>query len=177
MNTRFLAERAEAIHSSRIESARLTAQLDSERAISARLLESCDQLLDDACQHVQLSSHLGEYTSAFLDIKTCCERAALLGSIRATTKMVWDGGVEMTHASTIKLIRLMMAQHGFVFRDPGEGKTGWNGYAMMVPHVDTREQLDRVVRTHREDMNMEVWYLAELVAVLMAVVKYLQENP
>lgn len=167
-----MIERDDAIR----ESARRMAELATGKALSRRLLQTLDSPGRTARQHVYLSSYLGDYTSAFLDSKTCCERATLLGCIRATTKMVWDSGAAMPCHMTTKVIRTMLAEHGFVFRDPGEGATGWAGYATMVPDLDPLEQLDRVVRTHRRDMNVEVWYLTELVGVMIRIAKYLEEN-
>lgn len=139
ISARFLTDRDAAI----VESARLRAELTTEKAKFQRLLDTHESSTGTTRQHVYLSSYLGDYTSAFLDSKTCCQRAALLGCIRATTKMVWDSGAEMTYEMTMKVIRTMMAEHGFVFREPGEGETGWRGYATMVPDVDALEQLDR----------------------------------
>lgn len=173
ISTRFLAERDDAVRARLLESVRAAEAQATEQAISARLLPPHDS----SRQQVHLSSDLGVYTSAFLDSKTCCERAALLASIRATTKMIWDSGANMPFEMSMKVIRTMMAEHGFVFREPGEGETGWNGYSAMVPDVDVLEQLDRVVRTHRADLGAAIWYFTELVAVLYRIVKYLEENP
>lgn len=173
ISTRLLKERDEAVLAARVELARLSAELVTEKAISARLLQPRD---GSARQHVQLSLYIGEYTSAFLDSKTCCERAALLASIRVATKMVWDSGTGMPFETTLKMVRVMLAEYGFVFREPGEGETGWGGYSMMVPDVPVREQLDRVVRTHRVKLGEDLWYFTELVTVMYRIVKYLEEN-
>lgn len=149
ISTRFLTERDVAVRAGLVESIRLTAALAIEQATNTRLLQQLDELVSRSRQHVQLSSYLGEYTSEFLDCKTCCERAALLGSIRAKTKSIWDSGSGMHFEMSMKVIRTMMAEHGFVVREPGEGRTGWNGYASMIPDVDVLEQLDRAARTHR----------------------------
>lgn len=74
------------------------------------------------------------------------------------------------------MVRTMMAEYGFAFREPGEGETEWSGYSMMVPDVTVLEQLDRVVRTHRALLGVELWYFTELVTVMYRVVKYLEEN-
>lgn len=177
ISARFLTERDVAVRAGLIESIRLTAALATEQAANTRLLQEREELVSRSRQHVQLSSYLGEYTSEFLDSKTCCERAALLGSIRATTKGIWDSGSGMPFEMSMKVIRTMMAEHGFVFREPGEGETGWHGYALMVPNVDVLEQLDRAARTHRADLGAAIWYFTELVAVLYRIVKYLEENP
>lgn len=71
----------------------------------------------------------------------------------------------------------MMGQHGFRFRDPGEGRTGWGAYTMMLKNVPVAEQLDRVVRTHRAELGATGWYLNELTAVMWRVEKYLVANP
>lgn len=173
ISTRFLAERDDVMRASYVESARLTAELATERATGARLLQ---QRNDSTRQPIQLSWYLGDYTSAFLDGKTCCERAALLASIRVLTKITWDSGTGMTFEVTTREIRKMMAQHGFEFREPGEGETGWGGYSMMMPDVPVLEQLDRLVRTHRDSMGAPMWYFTELITVLFRIVKYLGEN-
>lgn len=170
ISTRYLTERDEAIRA-------LMAELATEKAKGARLLKLQEGLVGSAKQDVYLSSYLGEYTSAFLDSKTCCERAALLGCIRATTKIIWDSGAEMDWKMKTKVVRTMMAEHGFVFREPGEGRTQWTEYATMVPDVDVLEQLDRVVRTCRAHLGEARWYFTELVGVLFRIVKYLEENP
>lgn len=170
ISTRYLTERDEAIHE-------LTSELATEKAKGARLLKLQEGLVGSAKQHVYLSSYLGEYTSEFLDSRTCCERAAMLGCIRATTKILWDSGVEMEWTVKTKVVRTMMAEHGFLFREPGEGRTQWTGYATMVPDVDVLEQLDRVVRACRGNLGEADWYFTELVGVLHRIVKYLEENP
>lgn len=173
ISSRLLKERDEAVLASRVELARVSAELITEKAISARLLEPRD---GSARQHVQLSSNIGEYTSAFLDSKNCCERAALLASIRVACKMVWDTGCGLPFETTMKMFRTILAEYGFVFREPGEGETGWGGYSMLVPDVAVLEQLDRVVRTHRAELGVDMWYYTELVTVLYRIVKYLEEN-
>lgn len=178
------------LHAAQTELARLTAELATERAISARfqqdrdaaVLESARLAATDAArrhspQHVQLSYYLGEYTSEFVDRKSAAERAALRGGIRATTQTIWNSGLGLTWEKTIAVIRGMMAAHGFVFRDPGEGRTGWGAYTMMLKNVPVAEQLDRVVRTHRAELGAVGWYLNELTAVMCRVEKYLEANP
>lgn len=177
--TRILKERDEAIRAAQIELTRLTAELMTERAISARLQQEHDEELKkqpSARQHVVLSSYLGDYTSEFLDAKTTSQRAALLASIYSTTKMIWDSGAGLSWEVTTQMIRMVMAQHGFVFREPGEGQTGWDGYATKVPDVGAVEQLDKVVRTHRDELGATGWYLNELTAVLLRVGQYLERK-
>lgn len=53
-----------------------------------------------------------------------------------------------------------MSQHGFEFRDPGEGQTGWDRYATKVPGVTTPE---RVARTHRDELGAVGWVVFERV--------------
>lgn len=170
ISARFFSERDDAVSATRLA----TAELATEKEITARLLQQHDRLRAYTRQHVQLSSYLGEYTSAFLVNKTLSERAALMGAIQATTKLIWDSGAGLSWVATTKAIRVMMGQHGFVFREPGEGKTGWGGYAIMVPDVGVLEQLDGVVRTHRAELGAEGWYLNELTSVL--VLEYLENN-
>lgn len=142
----------------------------------ARLFQERHQILHDARQHTVLSSHIGDYTSEFLDSKSAYERAALLGSIHATTKTIWDTDTIFGYPGIIQIIRTMMAPHGFVFREPGEGKTGWDGYALNVPQVGAIEQLERLVRTRRVKLDAEQWYLLELTTVLQRVGEYLEAN-
>ncbi|KAL0634533.1 hypothetical protein Q9L58_006552 [Maublancomyces gigas] len=173
ISTRLLKERDEAVLAGSVELARLSAELVTEKAISTRLLQPRD---GSARQHVQLSSYIGEYTSAFLDSKTCCERASLLASIRVACKIAWDSGFGLPLERT-KIFRAMLAEYGFVFREPGEGETGWGGYSMLVPDVPVLEQLDRLVRTHRVKLGESLWYFTELVTVMYRIVKYLEETP
>lgn len=173
ISTRFMHDRDTAV----AESARLSAALATEQAISARHLKAHDTLLLGARQHVQLSHYLGEYTSEFVDRKSATERAALRGGIYSVTQTIWNSGLGLSYEKTIVVIRAMMATHGFVFRNPGEGKTSWGPYTMMVKDVGVAEQLDRVVRTHRAEMGAVGWYLNELTAVMCRVVKYLEANP
>lgn len=173
----------------RSELARLTKELETERAISARFQQDRDAAILESAriaatvaarrrspQHVQLSHYLGDYTSEFVDGKTAAERAALRGGIHATTQTIWNSGLGLSWEKTIVVIRAMMAAHGFVFRDPGEGTATWDGYAMAVKNVAVAEQLDRVVRTHRTDLGAVSWYLNELTAVMYRVERYLEAN-
>lgn len=127
-------------------------------------------------QHVQLSHYLGDYTSEFIDRKSIADRAALRGGIHATTQTIWNSGLGLSWEKTIVVIRAMMAAHGFVFRDPGEGKIGWGEYTTMLKNVPVAEQLDRVVRTHRAELGAVGWYLNELTAVMLRVQRYLDGN-
>lgn len=180
ISARFLRERDEGVSAMHLETTRLTAELGTERAIVARLFQDRHDLMSEqhhGRQHRVLSSYIGEYTSEFLDAKNASQRAELLGSIRATTKIIWDSGAGFCCDTKTKVIRAMMAPHGFVFREPGEGKTGWEGYAMYVPRVGAVEQLGRIVRSHRHKLGSEQWYLLELITVLLRVGEYLETNP
>lgn len=177
ISARFLVERDEGIRVARLESPRVAAELATERAIVARLFQERQGLLDRSRQHVVLSSYIGDYTSAVLDGKSASERAALLEAIRVTTKVIWDSGVSLGYLSMVKMIRTMMAPHGFVFREPGEGKTAWEGYATNVPEVGAVEQLDRLVRTRRAGFGVEQWYSLQLTSVLCRIGEYLEEHP
>lgn len=175
----YLKERDAVFTTAHAESARLTAELTTERAISTRFMHERDKVLEErrsARPCIILSSYIGDYTSEFLDAKTASQRAALLAAIESTTKMMWDSGVDMTWQNKVQVIRTMMLQHSFVFRDPDEGQTGWEGYAMKVPDVGAVEQLDRVVRTIRVGLGIG-WYLVELIAVLLRVGQYLESHP
>lgn len=157
------------------EAAELRTRLAAAGAQAEHLSALLNGDQDRQRQHVQLSSYIGSYTSKFLENKSPQQRAALRESIRATTKSIWDDGQGGSWENTTRVIRAMMAQHGFVFREPGEGIIGWDGYATKVPDVGTVEQLDRIVRTHRAELGAVGWYLNELTAVLYRVAKYLDE--
>lgn len=177
ISARFLKERDEGISAMRLETNRLAAELATERAIVARLFQERNAIQHGARQHLVLSSHIGEYTSECLDAKSVPERAALLASIRSTTKMIWDHNLALKCGPIIQIIRTMMAEHGFVFRDVGEGKTDREGYVTNVPLVPAVEQLERLVRWRRVKFGADQWYLLELKTVMHRIGEYLEKNP
>lgn len=85
--------------------------------------------------------------------------------------------MSISYEGMVKIIRAVMVPHGFVFREPGEGETGWEGYSTMVPKVDELEQLDRLVRSRRVHFGADQWYLLELTTVLQRIGRYLEANP
>lgn len=177
ISARFLKERDEGISAMRVETTRLAAELATERAIVSRLFQEREAILHGTRQHVVLSSHIGDYTSEVLDAMSAAERAALLASICCTTKTIWDHDLGVNCAGIIKIIRTMMAEHGFVFREPGEGNTTLDGYVAYVPSVGAVEQLERVIRWRRAKLGTDQWYLLELTTVLHGIGKYLEQNP
>lgn len=180
ISARFLREHDEGVSTAQATSTRLKGELDTQLEITARLMAERDELrrqCDGTRNRMVLSSYLGDYTSEFLSARTPSQRATLLEDIKSTVTKIWNSGAGLSWAATIQVIRTMMAHHGFVFREPGEGQIGWGGYATMVPNIPTVEQLDRVVRTHRDELNATGWYLNELTAVLLRVTQYLQSNP